>query len=52
MCYSAHGRELAALGFGKDLVFASVIDRYNIAPCFESGQIVLRETASESGPKP
>ncbi|MCH7879068.1 MAG: 2-phosphosulfolactate phosphatase [candidate division Zixibacteria bacterium] len=48
---SAHGRELAALGFGEDITFVSEIDRYNIAPCFESGQIVLKETVSESGPK-
>lgn len=46
---SSHGRDLVALGFGDDIAFVSEIDRYNIAPCFASGQISLSESTAESG---
>lgn len=45
---SSHGRDLVALGFGEDLAFVSEIDRFDIAPCFESGQIALPKTDAES----
>jgi len=38
---SEHGRYLQSIGFSADLEFASQIDKYDIAPCFDGKRIVI-----------
>ena len=38
---SEHGRFLESIGFGDDLIFASRIDLYSVAPVFDGDRVVL-----------
>ena len=36
-----HGRSILALGFSKDIEFASQVDKFNIAPVFDGSEITV-----------
>jgi len=38
---SEHGRYLINIGFAADLEYASQIDKYHIAPCFDGNRIII-----------